>query len=227
MRQDEPTPDEELDKLPISAEVDGKWQTFPNAAAADEALNAEPMPEAVGNFHITDDNLGVGGPKQKFARNIEAIQTLRTLEQEHRGATAEEQQVLAQYVGWGGLADAFDPNKENWSAEYTQLKELLTEEEYAAARASTLNAHYTSPVVIRAIYNAVEKMGFQSGNILEPSMGMQQLHISSEPVVSYLQVSSQSSGTGASSGTSGISSNGSSRCLRSISYARLLLQLTR
>ena len=149
------------------------------------------MPEAVGNFHITDDNLGVGGPKQKFARNIEAIQTLRTLEQEHRGATAEEQQVLAQYVGWGGLADAFDPNKENWSAEYTQLKELLTEEEYAAARASTLNAHYTSPVVIRAIYNAVEKMGFQSGNILEPSMGMQQLHISSEPVVSYLQVSSQ------------------------------------
>ena len=172
LRQDEPTPDEELDKLPISAEVDGKWQTFPNAAAADEALNAEPMPEAVGNFHITDDNLGVGGPKQKFARNIEAIQTLRTLEQEHRGATAEEQQVLAQYVGWGGLADAFDPNKENWSAEYTQLKELLTEEEYAAARASTLNAHYTSPVVIRAIYNAVEKMGFQSGNILEPSMGI-------------------------------------------------------
>ena len=172
LRQDEPTPDEELDKLPISAEVDGKWQTFPNAAAADEALNAEPMPEAVGNFHITDDNLGVGGPKQKFARNIEAIQTLRTLEQEHRSATAEEQQVLSQYVGWGGLADVFDPSKENWSAEYTQLKGLLTEEEYAAARASTLNAHYTSPVVIRAIYDAVEKMGFQSGNILEPSLGI-------------------------------------------------------
>ena len=172
LRRDEPTPDEELDKLPISAEVNGEWQTFPNAAAADEALNAEPMPEAAGNFHITDDNLGVGGPKQKFARNIEAIQTLRTLEQEHRGATAEEQQVLSQYVGWGGLADVFDPNKENWSAEYTQLKGLLTEEEYAAARASTLNAHYTSPVVIRAIYDAVEKMGFQSGNILEPSMGI-------------------------------------------------------
>ena len=136
------------------------------------SLNAEPMPEAAGNFHITDDNLGIGGPKQKFARNIEAIQTLRTLEQEHRGATAEEQQVLSQYVGWGGLADVFDPNKENWSAEYTQLKGLLTEEEYAAARASTLNAHYTSPVVIRAIYDAVEKMGFQSGNILEPSMGI-------------------------------------------------------
>ena len=172
LRRDEPTPDEELDKLPISVEVNGEWQTFPDAAAADEALNVEPMPEAAGNFHITDDNLGVGGPKQKFARNIEAIQTLRTLEQEHRGATAEEQQVLSQYVGWGGLADVFDPNKENWSAEYTQLKGLLTEEEYAAARASTLNAHYTSPVVIRAIYDAVEKMGFQSGNILEPSLGI-------------------------------------------------------
>ena len=172
LRQDKPSPDEELDKLPISAEVNGEWQTFPNAAAADEALNAEPMPEAAGNFHITDDNLGTGGPKQKFARNIEAIQTLRTLEQEHRGATAEEQQVLSQYVGWGGLADAFDPNKENWSAEYTQLKGLLTEDEYTAARASTLNAHYTSPTVIRAIYDAIERMGFQSGNILEPSMGV-------------------------------------------------------
>ena len=172
LRQDEPTPDEELDKLPISTEVNGEWQTFPNAAAANEALNAEPVPEAAGNFHITDDNLGVGGPKQKFARNIEAIQTLRTLEQEHRGATAEEQQVLSQYVGWGGLADVFDPNKENWSAEYTQLKGLLSKEEYAAARASTLNAHYTSSTVIRAIYDAVEKMGFQSGNILEPSMGI-------------------------------------------------------
>ena len=95
------------------------------------------MPEAAGNFHITDDNLGVGGPKQKFARNIEAIQTLRTLEQEHRGATAEEQQVLSQYVGWGGLADAFDPSKENWAKEYAELKGLLTEEEYAAARSST------------------------------------------------------------------------------------------
>ena len=142
------------------------------SSAADDALNAEPVPETAGNFHITDDNLGVGGPKQKFARNIEAIQTLRTLEQEHRGATAEEQQVLSQYVGWGGLADTFDPTKENWSAEYAQLKGLLTEDEYAAARASTLNAHYTSPTVIRAIYDAVERMGFQSGNILEPSMGV-------------------------------------------------------
>ena len=128
--------------------------------------------ELAGNFHITDDDLGVGGPKQKFARNIEAIRTLFKLEEEHRGATAEEQQVLSQYVGWGGLADAFDPNKENWSAEYTQLKELLFKDEYAAARASTLNAHYTSPTVIRGIYDAVERMGFRSGNILEPSMGV-------------------------------------------------------
>ena len=131
-----------------------------------------PAPEPAGNFHITDDHLGEGGAKQKYARNIEAIRTLFKLEEEHRGATAEEQQVLSQYVGWGGLADAFDPNKENWSAEYTQLKELLSEDEYAAARASTLNAHYTSPTVIRGIYNAVEHMGFRSGNILEPSMGV-------------------------------------------------------
>ena len=172
LRRDEPTPDEELDKLPISVEVNGGWQTFPDAAAADEALNAEPMPEAAGNFHITDDNLGVGGPKQKFARNIEAIQTLRTLEQEHRGATAEEQQVLSQYVGWGGLADAFDPGKDSWAKEYAELKGLLSEDEYAAARSSTLNAHYTSPTVIRGIYDAVERMGFRSGNILEPSMGV-------------------------------------------------------
>ena len=131
-----------------------------------------PAPEPAGNFHITDDHLGEGGAKQKYARNIEAIRTLFKLEEEHRGATAEEQQVLSQYVGWGGLADAFDPNKENWSAEYTQLKELLSEDEYAAARSSTLNAHYTSPTVIRGIYDAVERMGFQSGNILEPSMGV-------------------------------------------------------
>ena len=164
--------DEELDALPISAVVDGKVQTFPDVAALDEALNAEPAPEPAGNFHITDDDLGVGGPKQKYARNIEAIRTLFKLEEEHRGATAEEQQVLSQYVGWGGLADAFDPRKDSWAKEYAELKGLLSEDEYAAARSSTLNAHYTSPVVIRSIYDAVEKMGFQSGNILEPSMGV-------------------------------------------------------
>ena len=128
--------------------------------------------ELAGNFHITDDDLGVGGPKQKFARNIEAIRTLFKLEQEHRGATAEEQQVLSQYVGWGGLADAFDPSKDSWAKEYAELKGLLSEDEYAAARSSTLNAHYTSPTVIRSIYDAVERMGFHSGNILEPSMGV-------------------------------------------------------
>ena len=167
--QDEPQlSDGEQDELPISAVVDGEVQTFPDAAALDEALNAVPA----GNFHITDDDLGVGGPKQKFARNVEAIRTLFKLEEEHRGATAEEQQVLSQYVGWGGLADAFDPGKDNWAKEYAELKGLLSEDEYAAARSSTLNAHYTSPVVIRSIYDAVEKMGFQSGNILEPSMGV-------------------------------------------------------
>ena len=131
-----------------------------------------PAPEPAGNFHITDDDLGVGGPKQKFARNIEAIRTLFKLEEEHRGATAEEQRVLSQYVGWGGLADAFDPGKDSWAKEYAALKGLLSEDEYAAARSSTLNAHYTSPTVIRSIYDAVERMGFHSGNILEPSMGV-------------------------------------------------------
>ena len=164
--------DEELDELPISVVLDGKVQTFPDAAALDEALNAEPAPEPAGNFHIADDDLGVGGPKQKYTRNIEAIRTLFKLEEEHRGATAEEQQVLAQYVGWGGLADAFDPGKDSWAKEYAELKGLLSEDEYAAARSSTLNAHYTSPTVIRGIYDAVERMGFRSGNILEPSMGV-------------------------------------------------------
>lgn len=164
--------DEELDELPISAVMDGKVQTFPDAAALDEALNAEPAPEPAGNFHITDDHLGEGGAKQKFARNIEAIRTLFKLEQEHRGATAEEQQVLSRYVGWGGLADAFDPGKDSWTKEYAELKGLLSEDEYAAARSSTLNAHYTSPTVIRGIYDAVERIGFRSGNILEPSMGV-------------------------------------------------------
>ena len=168
--------------------VDGKDTIIQDYAKVDGWQNAEVMdiiaqleqsittreipPVPAVNFRITDDHLGEGGAKQKYARNIEAISTLFKLEREHRGATAEEQQVLSQYVGWGGLADAFDPNKENWSAEYTQLKELLSEDEYAAARASTLNAHYTSPTVIHGIYDAVERMGFRSGNILEPSMGV-------------------------------------------------------
>ena len=135
-------------------------------------VNLTPAPEPAGNFHITDDHLGEGGAKLKYARNIEAIRTLFKLEQEHRGATAEEQQVLSQYVGWGGLADAFDSGKDSWAKEYVELKGLLSEDEYATARSSTLNAHYTSPTVIRGIYDAVERMGFRSGNILEPSLGV-------------------------------------------------------
>ena len=130
-----------------------------------------PLPPAE-NFHILDDNLGKGGAKEKFWRNIKAIATLKQIESENRNATPEEQHILSQYVGWGGLADAFDTDKAGWRVEYDELKGVLTPEEYAAARASTLNAHYTSPTVIRAIYDAVENMGFQTGNILEPSMGV-------------------------------------------------------
>nr|WP_242958141.1 SNF2-related protein [Faecalibacterium sp. An121] len=136
----------------------------------------QPQPEIPApparNFRITDEHLGEGGPKQKFARNIDAIRTLQAIEAEGRSATPEEQEILSQYVGWGGLADAFDPDKDSWAREYTQLKELLSPEEYAAARASTLNAHYTSPTVIRAIYDTVERIGFTTGNILEPSCGV-------------------------------------------------------
>ena len=164
--------DEELDELPISTVINGEAQTFPNAAALDEAVNTDPASKPAGNFRITDYHLGEGGAKEKYRRNIEAIKTVFRLEQEHRGASAEEQAVLSQYVGWGGLSDAFDPGKASWAKEYAELKGLLSEEEYAAARSSVLNAHYTSPVVIRSIYDAVEKMGFKSGNILEPSMGV-------------------------------------------------------
>ena len=136
----------------------------------------QPQPEIPApparNFHITDERLGEGGPKQKYSRNIEAIRTLQAIEAKGRSATPEEQEILSQYVGWGGLADAFDPDKDSWAKEYKELKGLLSEDEYAAARASTLNAHYTSPTVIRAIYDAVEQMGFTTGNILEPSMGV-------------------------------------------------------
>ena len=124
------------------------------------------------NFRITDDALGHGGPKAKFRMNINAIRALKAIESEQRLATADEQEVISRYVGWGGCADAFDEAKENWSSEYTELKDLLTEEEYEAARASVLNAHYTSPIVIKAIYKAIENMGFRTGNILEPSCGI-------------------------------------------------------
>ena len=137
---------------------------------AGAVVEGKPVPAV--NFHITDDHLGEGGPKQKFARNMEAIETLFKLENEDRNATPEEQEILANFVGWGGLSDAFDPDKGNWAQEYLTLKNLLSEDEYAAARASTLNAHYTSPTVIQSIYDAVGQMGFETGNILEPSMGI-------------------------------------------------------
>ena len=133
-------------------------------------VEGKPVPAV--NFHITNDHIGEGGPKQKFARNKEAIETLFKLENENRNATPEEQEILANFVGWGGLSDAFDPDKGNWAQEYMTLKNLLSEDEYAAARASTLNAHYTSPIVIRSIYDTVGQMGFETGNILEPSMGI-------------------------------------------------------
>ena len=186
LRTDEPEPpapaiepektlDEVLDEHPISIQVNGEWQTFPNARAAEEAAYGEykeNLRRTAENFRITDDHLGEGGPKAKFQANIEAIKLLKYLEGTTGQATPEQQQVLSRYVGWGGLADAFDPDKESWCKEYAQLKELLTPEEYAAVRGSTLNAHYTSPTVIRAIYEAVGRMGFETGNILEPSCGV-------------------------------------------------------
>ena len=143
----------------------------------DEPEHELPAPEptpvrAAGNFRIMDDHLGEGGPKEKFWRNVKAIATLKQIENENRQATPEEQHILSQYVGWGGLPDAFDPEKPAWAAEYSELKGILTDEEYTAARASTLNAHYTSPTVIRAIYETVGNMGFETGNVLEPAMGV-------------------------------------------------------
>ena len=160
---------------PVSIPVDGVWQEFPNVAAAEQAAYKEFEENTrrnAQNFHITDEHLGEGGSKVKYQANIAAIKLLKELEATGSQALPEQQEVLSRYVGWGGLADAFDPDKPNWSKEYAELKELLTPDEYTAARSSTLNAHYTSPVVIKAIYDAVEKMGFQTGNILEPAMGV-------------------------------------------------------
>ena len=174
----EPTPDVEPGEKPdhpVSIPVNGEWQTFPNQRAAEQAAYQEyrdNLRRNAENFHITDDHLGEGGPKAKYQANVAAIKLLKYLEETTGQATPEQQEVLSRYVGWGGVADAFDPDKPAWDAEYSELKELLTPEEYAAARASTLNAHYTSPTVIRAIYEAVEQMGFRTGNILEPSCGV-------------------------------------------------------
>ena len=180
-----PDPDDaisqaEIDEPPthrhaVSISIDGEWQGFPSADAAEQAAYADFKAAShrnAQNFHITDDALGVGGAKAKFRANMAAIHLLKELEFEGLQASPEQQEILSRYVGWGGLADAFDPDKAGWHAEYDELKDVLSPEEYAAARASTLNAHYTSPTVIRAIYDAVENMGFQTGNILEPSMGV-------------------------------------------------------
>ena len=171
----EKTFEEVLDEHPVSIQVNGQWQTFPNAKAAEEASFEKykaNLRRNAQNFHITDEHLGEGGPKAKFQANVNAIRLLKELEAAGQQASPEQQEVLSRYVGWGGLSDAFDPEKPTWVSEYAQLKELLTPEEYAAARSSTLNAHYTSPTVIQTIYEAVGRMGFETGNILEPSMGV-------------------------------------------------------
>jgi len=178
LRFDEPEPpsfEEVVDANPISVQAGGEWQTFPNREAAEKAMYEEykdNLRRNAENFRITDDELGVGGAKAKFRANMAAINLLKELEFEGLQASQEQQEVLSRYVGWGGLADAFDEGKDNWKDEFAELYATLSPEEYAAARASTLNAHYTSPTVIKAIYEAVGNMGFQTGNILEPSMGV-------------------------------------------------------
>ncbi len=140
--------------------------------AANTVIYPEIPSERRRNFVIDNDELGYGGAKEKFRKNMEAIRVLKECEAEHRLARSEEQEILSQYVGWGGLADAFDDSKANWANEYAELRQALTREEYEQARASTLNAHYTSPVIIKAMYKALENMGFREGNILEPSCGI-------------------------------------------------------
>ena len=144
-------------------------------ASQTETRSAHVLDFPAVNFHITDEHLGEGGAKQKFKDNMNAVKLLKVLEAEDRNALQEEQEILSRYVGWGGLADAFDANKAGWAEEFKELLSALTPEEYAAARASTLNAHYTAPSVIRAMYEALEQMGFEGGNILEPSCGVGQL----------------------------------------------------
>ena len=178
LRFDEPEPpsfEEVVDANPISVQAGGEWQTFPNREAAEKAMYEEykdNLRRNAENFRITDDELGVGGAKAKFRANMAAINLLKELEFEGLQASPEQQEILSRYVGWGGLADAFDEGKDNWKDEFAELYATLSPEEYAAARASTLNAHYTSPTVIKAIYEAVGNMGFQTGNILEPAMGV-------------------------------------------------------
>ena len=160
---------EELEKYEDRQEA----QSLADLEEIQETLEEEPVTEVPAvNFRITDDELGQGTPKEKFRANIMAIQLLKKCENENRHATPEEQEVLSRFVGWGGLADAFDETKSAWKTEYMELKSVLTPEEYAAARASTLNAHYTQPIVIASMYQALENMGFEKGNVLEPAMGV-------------------------------------------------------
>ena len=144
------------------------------------------------NFHIaleTEESAGKGfAAKEKFRQNVEAIRTHEKIEGENRIATRSEQEILAKYVGWGGLTDAFDEAKANWASEYQELKSLLSDEEYDSARESTLNAHYTSPVIIKAIYDAMERMGFSKGNILEPAMGISKLFLQCEECGEVTQI---------------------------------------
>ncbi len=174
VRPEEPVPPDEA-KPVVYIPVDGEWQGFPSVAAAEEAALEEFQKETrrrARNFRITDEHLGEGGAKAKCRANIEAIQLLKYLEENGFQASPEQQDKLSGYVGWGGIPEVFDESKPDWSKEYAELKALLTPDEYEAARGSTLNAHYTSPAVIKAIYEAVGSMGFEGGRILEPSMGV-------------------------------------------------------
>ena len=174
VQPEEPVPSDET-KPVVYIPVDGEWQGFPSIAAAEKAALEEFQKETrrrARNFRITDEHLGEGGAKAKCRANIEAIQLLQYLERNGFQASPEQQDKLSGYVGWGGIPEVFDESKSDWSKEYAELKALLTPEEYEAARGSTLNAHYTSPTVIRAIYGALGNMGFEGGRILEPSMGV-------------------------------------------------------
>ena len=173
VQPEEPVPPNEA-KPVVYIPVDGEWQGFPSVAAAEDAALEEFRKETrrrARNFRITDEHLGEGGAKAKCRANIEAIQLLKYLERNGFQASPEQQDKLSRYVGWGGIPEVFDENKPDWSKEYAELKSL-TPDEYEAARGSTLNAHYTSPAVIKAIYEAVGSMGFEGGRILEPSMGV-------------------------------------------------------
>ncbi len=164
----------DVEQLDMQSEDGEASETVEQPESVEEVEPTEEMVTDIlaVNFRITDDELGQGTPKEKFRANIMAIQLLKKCEEENRNATPEEQEILSRYVGWGGLAEAFDETKAAWETEYLELKTVLTPEEYAAARASTLNAHYTQPIVIESMYQTLENLGFTKGNILEPSMGV-------------------------------------------------------